>query len=262
MKKYHYVYRITDVKNNKHYYGKRSTDVDPEKDLGVCYFSSSTNKAFRNDQRCNPDYYKYKVIKVYSSAKKALLMECKLHEKFNVGVNPMFYNKVKQTSTKFDTSGVTLTLEHKNKISQSLIGRPPVNKGKACSEETKAKLSALKKGKPSNRKGCTLKEEQKKKLSKALKKNTNSLNVKHCKATKKKLSKATSGSKNPKAKKANIYCYITNKILAKEVVLKVWCRENNYDQGNLSKTTKADRNKPHCCKNNVHQHKKIYAVYV
>ena len=32
-------------------------------------------------------------------------LEIKLHNKFNVGVNESFYNKVKQTSTGFDTTG-------------------------------------------------------------------------------------------------------------------------------------------------------------
>jgi hypothetical protein len=39
--KYHYVYRITNIITNKHYYGKRSSMVGPFEDLGTTYFSSS-----------------------------------------------------------------------------------------------------------------------------------------------------------------------------------------------------------------------------
>ena len=38
---YHYVYRITNKILNKHYYGKRSSKLSPELDLGKKYFSSS-----------------------------------------------------------------------------------------------------------------------------------------------------------------------------------------------------------------------------
>ena len=50
-------------------------------------------------------------------------MEIKLHNKFNVGKNNLFYNKAKQTSIGFDRVGVPNTLkgkslseEHKNKL--------------------------------------------------------------------------------------------------------------------------------------------------
>lgn len=37
-KKFHYVYRITNTKINKHYYGVRSSNIEPYKDLGIKYF--------------------------------------------------------------------------------------------------------------------------------------------------------------------------------------------------------------------------------
>ena len=37
MKK-HYVYRITNKIENKHYYGVRSCKIDPKLDLGIKYF--------------------------------------------------------------------------------------------------------------------------------------------------------------------------------------------------------------------------------
>lgn len=106
MLKYHYVYRITNIIKNKHYYGTRSSKCKPIEDLGIKYFSSSSDKDFIRDQHENPHNYKYKVIKILSTRKDAISLEVKLHEKFNVGVNESFYNKSKQTTTKFDTTGI------------------------------------------------------------------------------------------------------------------------------------------------------------
>ena len=63
MKK-HYVYRITNKIENKHYYGCRTTKLEPKDDLGSKYFSSSRDKEFIKDQKENPYNYKYKIIKI------------------------------------------------------------------------------------------------------------------------------------------------------------------------------------------------------
>lgn len=142
MLKFHYVYRITNLVKNKHYYGIRSTKVKPIDDLGVKYFSSSTDKDFIKDQKNNPQDYRYKIIFVYDSRKTALRTEIKLHEMFNVGVNESFYNRSKQTAIGFDRSGVTYqhSVEAKIKIGNA-------HKGKIVSNKTKEKLSKLHKGK-------------------------------------------------------------------------------------------------------------------
>jgi len=102
---YYYVYRITNIKYKKHYYGSRSSKKLPEEDIGVYYFSSSKDKEFLKDQKNNPQDYKYKVIKKFRTRKEALKLEIKLHNRFNVGINESFYNKSKQTSSKFDVTG-------------------------------------------------------------------------------------------------------------------------------------------------------------
>ena len=53
MKK-HYVYRITNKVENKHYYGCRTTKLEPKDDLGSKYFSSSKDKSFIKDQKRKP----------------------------------------------------------------------------------------------------------------------------------------------------------------------------------------------------------------
>jgi len=98
----HYTYRITNIIFKLHYYGTRSTELSPAKDIGIYYFSSSSDKEFIQDQKDNPSHYKYKVIKVFSSREKALELEIKLHNKFDVGINESFYNRSKQTSIGFN----------------------------------------------------------------------------------------------------------------------------------------------------------------
>lgn len=99
----YYIYRITDLYLNKHYYGSRKPKSNrlPEDDLGVHYFSSSRDSEFINEQHANPARFKYKVIHRNLSALDANRLECKYHEKFDVARNPSFYNKCRQTSSKW-----------------------------------------------------------------------------------------------------------------------------------------------------------------
>lgn len=65
------------------------------------------------------------------------------------------------------------------------------------------------------------------------------------------LAKERVGLKHPNSKQANIYEYGTNKLLAENVALTKWCRENGYNQGNLCNTARGI----------VKQCKGIYAIY-
>jgi len=104
---YHYTYRISNILLNKHYYGTRtSKNFLPTKDLGVKYFSSSSDEKFIQDQKENPQNYKYKIIRISDTRKQAMELEIKLHNKFDVGVNEHFYNRAKATSTSFDITGI------------------------------------------------------------------------------------------------------------------------------------------------------------
>lgn len=102
---YYCVYRITNLVENKHYYGYKSSKIHPSKVIGVTYFSSSTDKEFIKDQKENPKNYKYKIVQNFSNKKDALTREILLHNKFNVAINSNFYNRAKQTSIGFDCTG-------------------------------------------------------------------------------------------------------------------------------------------------------------
>lgn len=105
---YYCVYRITNTVEKKHYYGFKSSDIHPSKIIGVTYFSSLTSaegKAFRKDQKDNPQNYKYKIVQLFETAELAYTREIKLHAKFDVKNHLNFYNKSNQTSTGFSTAG-------------------------------------------------------------------------------------------------------------------------------------------------------------
>ncbi len=90
--KYHYTYRITNILINKYYYGSRSSILTPERDIGIIYFSSSTDEEFMKDQKDNSQNYKYKVIKTFDSREAADNYEELLHSKFDVANHASFYN--------------------------------------------------------------------------------------------------------------------------------------------------------------------------
>lgn len=100
---YYYVYRITNRVLNKHYYGFRSSKIEPKLDLGLKYFSSSRDNEFLKDQRENFNNYKYKIIKTFKDKKSAVRFESKLHFKFDVRNNDNFYNRSNQTLDSFLT---------------------------------------------------------------------------------------------------------------------------------------------------------------
>jgi len=217
--KHHYIYRITNIKLKKHYYGVRSSIDLPNKDLGIKYFSSSTDFEFINDQKNNPQDYKYVIVSIFNSREEASLFEIKLHERFDVARNPNFYNKSRQTSKAWDTSGTFHSLgtkdkmktwhatrnpmsdEQKLKISKSNTGKKlskeHINKLKEAkeniSDETRKKLSESHKGQVPWNKGKKIgqgkkhSEESKQKMSEA------KIGKKHTEESKQKMSEARLG---------------------------------------------------------------------
>lgn len=115
-----------------------------------------------------------------------------------------------------------------NRSKQTSVGWDTA--GRVCTEETKKKISLAQIGK-------TIPLEVRLKHSEAIK-----------------------GIKNWRAKLANIYDYKTNALIAENVVIREWARENNHNAGILFQTTCADRSLPSNHKNR-HQDKGVYAVY-
>jgi len=142
-KKYHYIYRITNIRENKHYIGVRSSSITPYDDLGKKYFSSSTDSEFIKSQKEHPENFIYYIIEIFNTREEALKHEIYLHDKFNVAVNENFYNKAKQTSLGFDTSGIIFSKERRLKCIELNTGIKNPFYGKKHTEELKNALSVL-----------------------------------------------------------------------------------------------------------------------
>jgi len=235
----YYTYRITDLKNKKYYYGSRTTDKDPKKDIGHTYFSSSSDKSFIKDQKDNPENFKYKVIKIFDNLEQAIELEIKLHNKFNVGVNESFYNRAKQTSIGFKSSfkGKKHSEEHKKKMSDT-------NKGKILSEEHKQKISKTRiKGFSEGIIERPLGEKNgmfgKKHSTETIKKySKDRLGVEKPKGFSEKVSKRVKGNGNPRAIRVNIYDKEDNIVFECHGNFESICKENNLPLNALRKSYK------------------------
>jgi len=114
MSKYHYVYHSYE-EWGREYIGVRSCNCLPEEDTK--YFGSFTDKTFFPTEKT--------ILFVCETRQEVMEIEIKLHDFFDVAVNPQFANKAKQTSTKFDTTGVILsprTEAQREAISERMSG--------------------------------------------------------------------------------------------------------------------------------------------
>ena len=165
---YHYTY-IIKYTTGMYYLGVRSSKVPPEQDTE--YIGSSHHTPDDKVER-------KQILRVFKTREDALKDEIFWHETYNIATNPQFYNKAKQTSTKFDTTGVKIpwskehyenlakankaragwrhTEESKRKMSEKQKGKP----GPIHSAETRALLSKKLKGKPCKYKGYTYTKEE------------------------------------------------------------------------------------------------------
>jgi len=98
---YHYVYLISNMVEHKSYFGVRSCNCTPEEDTS--YMSSS--KLIQKLYKEKPHEFKKKILKIFDTRKEAMGWEIYLHNTYDVGRNPSFYNRAKQTATNFDMSG-------------------------------------------------------------------------------------------------------------------------------------------------------------
>ncbi len=129
----HYVYEIENIRTGIKYIGVRSSKVDPMEDK---YMSSSKSlKALVNK---SPEDFKKTILCTFVTRERALAFEVFLHNYFDVAKNPLYYNKAKQTSKKFNCVkygkdntnygkgtmlGRIFTEEHRSNISKSKLGK-------------------------------------------------------------------------------------------------------------------------------------------
>jgi len=109
MTTYHYVYRSYEERG-RDYIGVRSCNCLPEEDIK--YFGSFRDKTFKPAGKV--------ILFVCETREEVAEIEIELHDFFDVSVNPQFANRSKQTSTKFDTTGVPHTEEQKKARSERM----------------------------------------------------------------------------------------------------------------------------------------------
>ena len=120
------------------YIGVRSCECSPEVDN---YWGSSKHLPKNVSEVCD----KF-ILGTFDSRVEAVSDEIKRHNTNDVVVSDVFWNRAKQTSVGFDTSGTTLSDEHRAKIK--------ANGRKGMSEEHKQKIAKALKGKPKSVEHC------------------------------------------------------------------------------------------------------------
>lgn len=138
----HYVYRITNILVGRHYYGVRSSKFEPINDLGIKYFSSSTNKKFILEQKNHPEWFTYKIIMTFHTRELANMFEIKLHEKFNVSSNEKFYNRSENTSVGWVSYGKVSVVNEQGETFQVSLNDKRYIEGKLKSAAT-GKVNAI-----------------------------------------------------------------------------------------------------------------------
>lgn len=133
MNKFHYTYEIVNCINGMRYIGVRTSTCHPDDDAS---YMGSSKYLSEDILKYGIESFDKEIIQIHETRESAVKHEISLHEKYDVGVNDLFYNRAKQTSTKFDTSGCNWELSDETKRRQSdwQRGKPkdyPVwNKGK------------------------------------------------------------------------------------------------------------------------------------
>jgi hypothetical protein len=98
----HYTYIIHDKQTDMSYIGVRTCKCPINEDR---YMSSSSHVDMKDGLKTRPDDFKRYTLGVFGTREEAVQFEIDLHKEFDVGGNPRFYNRARQTSIGFDTTG-------------------------------------------------------------------------------------------------------------------------------------------------------------
>lgn len=111
--KFNYVYRITNLKNNKHYYGVRSSNINPCRD--ILNYKSSSKLVKKDINNLGINNFKFKIVKNFKKRIDANIFESYLHHKFDCKSSKNFYN-LNNSYTTFDTTNCVYVFNNENKI--------------------------------------------------------------------------------------------------------------------------------------------------
>ena len=178
-----YIYKVTNLETHQYYIGSQCSG----KTVGVNYFTSSTNKAFKNGFKTyGEEKYKIKIIKEFDDPKKCGRAENYVIRNYMLLKDGLCLNKFCCCGGEkiFSMIGTHHSEETRKKLSIAHKGQPAWNKGLPSpkkgiprSEETKQKIRKTKKDIPLSeearqkiitaRKGIHLSEETRKRISEA-----------------------------------------------------------------------------------------------
>jgi len=116
MKKYNYVYKIINHNpqdQRKYYIGVRSSKLKPSDDTKYWSSSKYIKQAIKEYGQEN---FTKEILSIWESREEAMLEEIRLHKKYNVSSDPIFYNKANSKSTGFSPEGRVVV---KNKSTNS-----------------------------------------------------------------------------------------------------------------------------------------------
>lgn len=176
----HYVYLLEDKRKPMWYIGARSCSCAIGEDK---YMGSSKSMTKEDKANCRKI-----ILARFKTRKESIAYEIKMHNKFDVAVNEQFYNKAKQTSVGFDTTGISPSAEKREHMSSIMKGRiftdewkEKISKSKIGIKRSKETIEKVRKaniGKIAWNKGIPRSEEVKQKISKTKQGHTTSSETK------------------------------------------------------------------------------------
>ena len=161
-----YIYKVTNFETDQYYIGSQCSG----KIVGVNYFTSSTNKKFKEDfNTYREEKYEITIIKEFDDPKECVRAENYIIRNYIQKRDDLCLNRFYCCGKEkiFSTVGIHHSEETRKKMSVVRKGIPSPLKGIHHSEETGKKISEAKKGVPSPLKGIHRSEETRKKISEA-----------------------------------------------------------------------------------------------
>lgn len=194
----YYTYLLKHIPTNTFYYGVRFAEGCHPEEFWKSYFTSSRKKIPQLREQYGDDSFAFEIRKTFDCRQKAIQWESTVLRRMRVLNKPELWlnrtdnraisynqhprgmlgkmhtnetkNKIRRIGTKHHQFGRPLAEETKKKLSESMTGRPPWNKGKIGVQFGKFGSDNHNYGKPAYNRGVPMTEEQKKKLRKPRKK--------------------------------------------------------------------------------------------
>ena len=140
-----YIYKVTNFETGRYYIGSQCSG----KKIGVNYFTSSTDKDFKEEfKNYRDEKYKIEIIKEFEDPDECGRAENYMIRDHMLLKDGLCLNRSCRCGNEkiFSTAGIHHSEKTKQKISLAKKGHPAWNKGQSPSEETRKRMSLAKKG--------------------------------------------------------------------------------------------------------------------